>query len=168
MDGEIGLSDFQALIRLAVAADAPAMEAVRYEAIRSIDAAFYSASELEEWVGDRKSHLEKLAICKDHILRVVAERDQDLIGFGEMNIATGLISGCFVKTSAKGLGLGQKIIAALEERARGFGLNFLQLEASRNAKDFYLACGFRAANCNEITIINPRNDLCAMMRKDLI
>ncbi|WP_162651258.1 GNAT family N-acetyltransferase [Lentilitoribacter sp. Alg239-R112] len=162
------MSDFQALIRLAVAADAPAMEAVRYEAIRSIDAAFYSASELEEWVGDRKSYLEKLAICKPHILRVVAERDQEIIGFGEMSTATGLVSGCFVKTTARGIGLGQKIIAAMEARARDIGVEFLQLEASRNAKIFYLSCGFRNANCDEITISNPRHSLCSMMRKDLI
>lgn len=162
------MSDFQFDIRLAVIADAPAMEAVRCEAIKSIDEGFYSAQEIEDWVGDRNSHLEKLAVCKPHILRVVAERDHEIIGFGEMSTATGLVSACFVKTAAKGIGLGQKIIAAMEARARDFGVEFLQLEASRNAKKFYLACGFRNASCDEITISNPRHSLCSMMRKDLI
>jgi GNAT superfamily N-acetyltransferase len=57
----------------------------------------------------------------------------------------GEIKRMWVSAECRGLGLGRKILTALEEKARSFGLKILRLEtndALKEAQSLYRSCGY--------------------------
>jgi ribosomal protein S18 acetylase RimI-like enzyme len=52
----------------------------------------------------------------------------------------------WVSAKARGLGVGRRVLEALEARARDFGLRTLRLETNRTLKEaqaLYRSCGYR-------------------------
>jgi DNA-binding MarR family transcriptional regulator/GNAT superfamily N-acetyltransferase len=80
---------------------------------------------------------------------VVARLDGEPIGCGALKTGLdeiGEIKRLWVKTSARGLGLGRRILETLEEEARGYGLYLLRLDTNRALSEaiaLYRACGYR-------------------------
>jgi N-acetylglutamate synthase-like GNAT family acetyltransferase len=74
----------------------------------------------------------------------VAEEDELVVGFGELNQTNGEIQGLYVSPDAGRRGIGLKLLRTLEERARASGLKSLHLTATLNAVSFYERAGFQA------------------------
>ena len=80
---------------------------------------------------------------------VVARLDGAPVGCGALKIGpdkVGEIKRLWVKTSARGLGLGRRILKTLEEEAQGCGLYLLRLDTNRALSEaiaLYRACGYR-------------------------
>ena len=94
------------------------------------------------WAGRLEPEKYEEAISSNEFL--VAEEDGAIVGFGELNQSGGEIAGLYVSPDVAGSGVGQKLLDALEERARAFGLESLNLTSSLNAVSFYERAGFKA------------------------
>ena len=75
---------------------------------------------------------------------VVAERDGDVVGFGELDLERREVVAVYVLPDAAGAGVGTALLAHLEAMARSHGLERLTLCASLNAETFYAHRGWRA------------------------
>jgi DNA-binding MarR family transcriptional regulator/GNAT superfamily N-acetyltransferase len=79
---------------------------------------------------------------------IVAYLDGEPIGCGALKVkdaAIGEIKRMWVAPPARGLGVGRRILAALEEEARRFGLNILRLETNKaltEAQSLYRTSGY--------------------------
>jgi DNA-binding MarR family transcriptional regulator/GNAT superfamily N-acetyltransferase len=80
---------------------------------------------------------------------IVARLDGEPIGCGALKIGTdgiGEIKRMWVKGEVRGLGVGRRIIEALEEQARKYELSILRLDTNRALKEaqaLYRTCGYR-------------------------
>jgi DNA-binding MarR family transcriptional regulator/GNAT superfamily N-acetyltransferase len=80
---------------------------------------------------------------------VVARLAGQPIGCGALKVkdrTVGEIKRMWVRADARGLGVGRRILEALETRARAFGLSALRLETNQTLKEaqaLYLRCGYR-------------------------
>jgi N-acetylglutamate synthase-like GNAT family acetyltransferase len=129
-------------IRRAVQEDKEAVWRVHGRAIRETCAGHYSREVIEIWAGRLRP--EKYAEAIDRYDFFVAEEDGEVVGFGELGREAGAIQGLYVSPEVKGRGVGWKLLCALEERARAYGLKSLRLTSSLNAVPFYERAGFAA------------------------
>jgi DNA-binding MarR family transcriptional regulator/GNAT superfamily N-acetyltransferase len=80
---------------------------------------------------------------------IVARLDGEPVGCGALKIGTdgvGEIKRMWVKGEVRGLGVGRRIIEALEEQARKYELSILRLDTNRALKEahaLYRTCGYR-------------------------
>lgn len=81
-------------------------------------------------------------VLGDDRYTVVAEADDEVIGFGGVRLDDGSLLGIFVDPEYGGRGVGAAIIDAVEAHAREAGLETLSVFAALNAAGFYEACGF--------------------------
>jgi DNA-binding MarR family transcriptional regulator/ribosomal protein S18 acetylase RimI-like enzyme len=87
---------------------------------------------------------------------IVARLDGEPVGCGALKIGTngiGEIKRMWVKVEVRGLGVGRRLIEALEEQARKCELSILRLDTNRALKEaqaLYRTCGYReVARFNE-------------------
>ena len=74
---------------------------------------------------------------------LVAEAEGAVIGFGTIEVeAREQIKQLYVSPAYQGRGVGAKILARLEEIARGRGVSFLSLHAAPAAVAFYRRAGY--------------------------
>lgn len=132
----------RARIRAAIAADAEAVWRVHTTSIRGLCAGWYTEQEITVWTGRLNPEAYRRAI-EAHVM-VVAERDGDVIGFGELDLERGEIVAVYVLPAAAGGGIGADLLAHLEETARAAGFTTLTLCASLNAEAFYANRGWHA------------------------
>lgn len=126
-------------IRLSKLSDARALARLHRSTIRSINSADYSPTIIRSWTSrstaKRFRHL--LSTC----IRYVAIENEMIMGFGELIGESGEIHGMYVHKDWIGKGIGKKIFAKLENRAKKMGLTKLTLNSSITAKEFYEHCG---------------------------
>lgn len=115
--------------------------------IRALAAEEHSAAEIDAWASfpDRSIY----PVDDPDVLVLVAEREGELAGFGELDIPEGEIARCYVDPAHTGAGVGRAIYDALEQRARAAGLDSLYVESSRNAAGFYERMGFERTGTHE-------------------
>lgn len=153
-------------IRLAQASDAPEIVTVRYDTIHNIKYASYDRAALDEWAGHVDAQRIEQLLSNDADIRIVAEIDKRVVGYGELVTAKNLLSACYVTSYASGQGVGGQIVSALEKMARQKSLHYLHLESSANAEKFYEACGYRVIERGKHTMKSGATMDCVMMRKD--
>ncbi|KFZ37385.1 hypothetical protein HR45_10205 [Shewanella mangrovi] len=71
------------------------------------------------------------------------EQDQQLVAVGMLDEDSNKIEGLFVSPEYMGRKLGAQMLAFLEQLAVARGIKVLSLDASLNAANFYLRCGYR-------------------------
>ena len=106
----------------------------------------------------------------DAEVRIVAERDGRIAGFGALVVAERELRACYVHPEAGRRGVGRALVAELESRARAAGLKALELDASLNAEAFYRALGYRTLRHGIHLLHRAGRDIpmpCAKMRKAL-
>jgi GNAT superfamily N-acetyltransferase len=152
-------------IRKAVAADAPAVQAVRDAAILSACAGHYSATELGQWTGG--------PIDDDFVDDVaarfyVASIGNRIVAIGCIDLESANILAVFVLPDCMRRGIGRAMLAHLEQLASDAGLSHLTLESTLNAAPFYRACGYVGDKVS--TYHSPRGVslACVPMAKALI
>jgi N-acetylglutamate synthase-like GNAT family acetyltransferase len=72
----------------------------------------------------------------------VAEVAGEVVGFGKINLDTGIVDAMFVHPNRMRRGIGAKIIKRLERLAIDRGLSEVTLKSTFNAAPFYRSCGF--------------------------
>lgn len=119
------------------------LQAVRDLVAKTIDVSFasvYAPSAIRHF----KQHHSDKEILDDAAggYAVVLERGGEVVGTGALT-AEGKVTRVYVRPDLQGRGLGRRIMAHLERRARSRGHQSVFLNASLVAKPFYEALGYR-------------------------
>jgi putative acetyltransferase len=127
-------------IRKARQEDKESIWHVHVRAIRETCIGHYSHEVIEVWTERLKPEKYEEAIDANEFF--VAEEDGVVVGFGELNQATGEIQGLYVSPAVGRRGVGLKLLRTLEETAHVYGLASLHLTSTLNAVSFYERAGF--------------------------
>lgn len=136
-------------VREAVWADGRRIRDVHVDAIEGLASRAYDETQIAAWAGDREP--DDYAIDSRETYFVVAERGDRLLGFGSLKpeagdyfqgSVDGEVNAVYVRPEVARNGIGSRIYAALEERARAALVESLGLWASVNAVAFYEAHGY--------------------------
>lgn len=107
--------------------------------IRTFGPDAYDASQVQGWAAKDETDY---PIRDDDHRFVVAERDGDLAGFGDLHWPETEITAVYVHPDQAGEGVGSTILEHLEAAARERGLDEIGLLASKNAVGFYEGAGY--------------------------
>lgn len=156
----------QITIRQATTEDALVIAKVRSDAIQNVKHEGYDQSALDEWAGAVEDRVQRL-LSNSADVRIVAEADGKIVGYGELVTTENLLGACYVLSSVGGQGVGKAIVVELERIAREKGLDHLHMESSANAEPFYTRCGYQAVERGKHIMRSGTVMDCVMMRKDL-
>jgi putative acetyltransferase len=132
-------------LRPAAEADAEFIARVRHSAIREIAAAAYPREIIDAWSGpltEARYQRFRQVIAGGSELMYVAEHQSRIVGFGSVIPAKNELRAIYVDPTWVRCGVGSAILRQLETVALESECRYLQLEASVNAKEFYLARGY--------------------------
>ena len=140
--------DFQ--LRLYRPQDLEGLIQLFYETVHEVNLGDYSPAEVDAWVPspenvDRAAWGESLAAH----YTVVAERDGQLLGFGDMD-STGYFDRLYVHRDFQGRGVATAIAHALEGFAHGLGAQRVTVHASRTARPFFERRGYRMLYAQQV------------------
>lgn len=153
-------------IRRAQDQDSQAIFEIHTRAIRKVCASHYSATQLEAWASHRQlgSHLS--AIRSRYFL--VASDGFRILGFGQLDLASGEMEAVYVNPDALRQGVGSLLLCSIESQARALGLSFLCLKSTLNAVPFYKHAGFWEVAPAIHRISSDMDLACIEMKKKLI
>lgn len=129
-------------LRPALPLDIDALWALRTVAVRISCATHYSAEQVAVWAASPvpAGYADLLAAGGG----IVAVHDGVIAGYAMLDLDKHEVDAVFVDPGKGGLGIGKRLLAALEGLAREHGIARLHLSASLNAVPFYRAAGFVA------------------------
>ncbi|HEV2094366.1 MAG TPA: GNAT family N-acetyltransferase [Rubrobacter sp.] len=119
-----------------------------FETVRSVNLGDYSPEQVRAWAPappDPAAWHGRMS--GRHTL--VAEGDDGVVGFVELE-EDGHLDMLYCRQDAVGRGVGSRLYAAAEERARGLGLGHVFTEASITARSFFERHGFRVVRRNVV------------------
>ena len=153
------------VVRRAQDEDAQAVFEVHTRAILEICTSHYSAAEVEAWASRRPPGCHLRAIRSREFF--VATDDAGIVGFGQLDLATGEVEAVYVHPRALRHGVGTCLLGALEELGRAGGVSALHLKSTLNAVPFYQHAGFQIAARTKHRISPEVVLACVEMRKEL-
>ena len=129
-------------LRPALPLDIDALWALRTVAVRISCATHYSAEQVAVWSASPApaGYAGMLAAGGG----IVAMREGVIAGYAMLDLDKHEVDAVFVDPAQNGLGIGKRLLAALEALAREHRISRLHLSASLNAVPFYQAAGFVA------------------------
>lgn len=123
--------------------DAEAFLRVHHAAVHQSARDSYAPDILEAWSGnDIKAQLSRYNERAGEEIRIGAFDGTTMAGLGVIAPETQELRACYVHPDYGRMGVGAKIVAALEQIARGMGLETLTLDSSINAEKFYQSMGY--------------------------
>ena len=137
-------------IRAYQAGDASAIVRLFYETVRSVNRADYSDEQVRAWapsVPDPNGWHARMA----GRLTLVAEEGGEVVGFAELE-EDGHLDMLYVRKDAVGRGVGKRLCQAVEQKARGLGLERIFTEASITARPVFEGQGFRVLHRNDLVV----------------
>jgi putative acetyltransferase len=137
-------------IRAYQAGDASAIVRLFYETVRSVNRADYSDEQVRAWapsVPDPNGWHTRMA----GRLTLVAEEGGEVVGFAELE-EDGHLDMLYVRKDAVGRGVGKRLCQAVEQKARGLGLERIFTEASITARPIFEQQGFRVLHRNDLVV----------------
>lgn len=155
-----------ASVRRATASDAPAMWAIRADAIRWTCRSHYPAELLDRWASGPLPETFPTRIGNEYF--VVATVESRIAGFAALKISSAEIEAVFVAPDAGRRGLGRQLLADLENAALREGLESLSLNSSLNAVPFYAALGYDSVSENIHTTSQGLQIACVYMTRSLV
>lgn len=108
--------------------------------IRELADGEHSDAQIEAWSAYPEPSV--YPIDDPDVAVLVAERDGDVAGLGEVDVSAGELSKLYVGPDHARAGVGRALCEAMIERAEEAGIETLSVEASRNAAPFYERMGF--------------------------
>ena len=129
-------------LRPALPDDIVALWALRTVAVRVSCATHYAPEQIAVWTASPvpPAYAAMLAAGGG----IVAMQDDAITGYAMLDANKQEVDAVFVDPACAGLGIGKRLLAALELLARQRGIVRLHLSASLNAVPFYAAAGFVA------------------------
>ena len=129
-------------LRPALPLDIAALWALRTVAVRVSCATHYAPEQIAAWTASPVP--DGYAAMLEAGGGIVALQDGVLAGYAMLDADKQEVDAVFVDPARAGLGIGKRLLAALEQLARQRGMVRLRLSASLNAVPFYRAAGFVA------------------------
>ena len=103
------------------------------------------------------------------VFTIVAEISGTIAGFGEVIPKENLLLAVYINPDFKRQGVGTAIVLELEEIAKKQGADFLQMDASLTAENFYISCGYQVIERGFHTISSTEKmALCKNEKKIII
>lgn len=135
-----GLTGTSPKIRQASPDDCEAILRAYEASVSTLCAAHYNSDQIQSWLNHRQLRDYQAAV--QNALVLVAEHDQEILGFAEMDRISGIIHALYVRPEDIGQGVGRALLGRLEQEARAAGLRRIQMDASLNSVAFLQARGF--------------------------
>ncbi len=154
------------VIRPARQADIPALCRVHTTAISVLAKGAYTEGELRAWCGCVSADL--YAELLDTRMIFVAERDDHVSGFCQLDLGSGEVEATYVDPQDAGHGVGSQLLEAAEEVAYDHGLRDLHLGSSVNAEPFYRKHGFAVRERATFPFVKNMAVECVLMTKRLV
>lgn len=153
-------------IRPGSQADIPAIHRVHSASIRGLCAGAYSAHLIDAWASN--PDLERYGkMLRPGARCLVALVDGQICGFGSLELPNARLASLFVQPEYAGIGVGRRLLRALEQLAREAGIATLNVQASLNAREFYARHGYRLCRMSTHCTSNGLEMDCAEMQKPL-
>ena len=156
---------FTAQVRRAGASDVEGIWRVHNESIRVLCQDRYGPREIAAWIAFRPPEAYRAALASRDLF--VAEREDEIVGFGQFDPARGEVEACYVSPGAIGRGVGSDLLARMEEQARATGHAVIRLNATLNAEAFYAGLGYRRVGLASHRVGNDVELACIRMEKAL-
>ncbi|HEU5139412.1 MAG TPA: GNAT family N-acetyltransferase [Bacillales bacterium] len=155
------------MIRTAQLKDAEAICEVHTSAIRGLCSSHYSKEEITAWTSMIKPESYPSVIADDKKLILVAQENDVIVGFGQVDFTDQEIEAVYVSPGVAGSGVGKKLLNGLEVFSRRQGLKTLKLSASLNACDFYARAGYYKLDNTKHTLKSGVQIGCVNMKKKI-
>lgn len=120
--------------------DAPRLLTLFRDTIQRVNCRDYNPEQIVAWASDEIDEDAWAARFEGRFV-VVAEQDEVLVGFGELE-SNGHIDRFYVSADHQGCGVGRRLITALLHEATRLSLSRLTVEASITARPFFERYGF--------------------------
>jgi putative acetyltransferase len=140
------------IVRPARAGDEAGVFQVHVRAIRETASRCYSAEQIAAWSGNLRPDIYTGTIAAGRLF--VAEESGQVVGFGDLDVASGEVTAIYVVPEAQGRGVGGALLEEAENRARQAGLREIRLVSSVNAVAFYERRGFVSSGPSLHTLRN--------------
>lgn len=153
--------------RQAESSDAQTLWWTKHAAIAGIETDEYTEAELRAWKPDGEGVDDfRRAIDSETFDIVVAETDEEPVGYGVLNHEDGRIDAVFVHPDYSRRGIATSLVRQLETRAQMYGLSGLTIVSSLNARSFYESLGYRDTGSKTRAIDEEEIEF-AIMKKEL-
>ena len=127
-------------IRLATAQDNEAISRVHMAAIRESCSSHYDERQIEAWASKRTPEFYQRVLATQELF--VAERHGEVVGFGQIDLESGMAVALYIAPEAAGGGVGSAMLDHLEALVRQQGWRHVHLTASLNAVPFFEKRGY--------------------------
>ena len=133
-------------IRPATPDDAGAMVRLHRAAVQAVDDAHYPGAVREAWspvpTAEREAWLVGRITDPTVLALVATTGDGAIAGFALASLPPAKLHALYVHPDRGGQGIGRQLLAQVEAQARASASEMMELMASRNAVEFYQACGY--------------------------
>jgi GNAT superfamily N-acetyltransferase len=153
------------LVRPASESDVDAIFRVHGDSIRTLCRERYGEREIEAWIAFRPPEAYRASFASRKLF--VAERQGQIVGFGQLDPRRGEVEACYVAPEAVGSGVGSALLGRLEAEARRHGHAIVRLNATLNAEPFYARMGYRRLGPARHRVSKDVNLDCVRMEKSL-
>lgn len=153
-------------VRRAARNDGEHIWRVHTAAIRETCSSRYTDEEINAWTS-RLTPDSYDSVIRGKAL-YVAQSDDRIIGFGQLNVVTGEVEAVYVLPDYTGKGIGSRLLDTLEEVARECGLKRLHLDSSLNAVGFYEHKGYVIKGETHHVMLTDVSLPCMRMEKALV
>lgn len=161
-------------LRLGSIGDARRNFEIRYRAIHEIAFKDYAEDILNSWgrlcseaeLTKREQRFNLRVEHRENVI-VVAEIDNQIVGFGEISLFNSELTALYVDPDFKRQGIGTAIIENLKFRAKKAGITDLTLHSSLTAVPFYERNGFRQVKQSTHRLATGESMACVIMKVTL-
>ena len=126
--------------------DCPALAALFYQTVHTVNAAHYTPAQLDAWAPAGGPDLAAWDESFRAHLTLVAELDGKLAGFGDMDTACGYLDRLYVHKDFQDRGVATALCGALEQAAAGP----VTTHASVTARPFFARRGYRVLRAQQV------------------
>nr|WP_207732337.1 GNAT family N-acetyltransferase [Heliobacterium chlorum] len=127
--------------------DLPQVLQLFYDTVHTVNARDYAVDQLEAWAPLEPDEKRWAGFMRENISYVV-ERDQQILGFGDLT-EKGYLHTLYVHKDYQGKGVASTLLETFEKEAAKLDVTTITTEASITAKDFFELKGFKCVEKRE-------------------
>ncbi len=163
--------DIELEISSAKLSDASRLLEIHTAAVHETAASYYPQNILDSWSPSSITE-KRIENAKNHWIEssenklLVARVDGEVIGFGMIDTSS-VLQAVYVRPDYGRMGVGKKLLLALEKEAVGLGLTYLKADASINAEEFYTSNGFSILEYSTYRLKSGDEMACVKITKTL-